>query len=136
MPFPAHQACDRIALFHARAFKEPKTGIGTGPIPSANAGGAPPHEQRRVRPRRVRGGGIAPLVQHIAEFLAKELVFAAHDPVGLPLGGRQQGHHAPNRVAAQEGEVDAGVAGPADVVEHLPRPILVMAHRDKSLCAL
>src|SRR5262249_50836738 len=46
---------------------------------------------------------------------------------------RQHAKDAPASVAAEEAEVDARVAGGLDVVEHLERPILVVADRQPGL---
>ena len=136
MIFPADEAFDLVAILHPRAFIQPVIGLGAGPIATADSGGASTHEQRSVRSGRKRGGPTFSLAQHPAEFLAQELACAVHDPVRLPRGGGQQRHNTPDRIAAQEGKVNACVTGRADIIVHLPSPILVVAHRDKTFAAL
>lgn len=111
--FPAHQARYPVPRLHASAGEEPVIGCRHHPVSEAD-------------PVRARAHQLV-LVGHVIVVAAS--LEAAEDAIRRASRRGLDHDLAVNRVATQKRQADAGVACARDVVDHRPRPVLVVADR-------
>ena len=131
---PPYEALDGISVLHSRAFEDPVLFVHARPIgaPIRRVCRPSPHEKRRIRPVPLPLLLVSPVALRAgsAEFSdAADRAIRRARRVGKDL------NHPVDRVPAQECRVDAGVDRALHVPVHGERPIFVVAHRQKRLCA-